>query len=131
VRGRGCVEGVEKALRAVRSGGDYAASIAAAPARSGRAGRPSEKRQLERILAQQPATRTLNEVQSKALLRAYGIRAPREAMACDARDAAALARRIGFPVVAKAVSAALAPKSESGGGVVGLGSAKAGAAAFR
>jgi len=73
----------------------------------------------------------LNEVQSKALLRAYGIRSPREAMARDDRDAAALARRIGFPVVAKAVSAALAHKSESGGVVVGLDSAKTVRAACR
>lgn len=122
---------VDKALRAVRAVSDYAAGVAAAPLRPAQRARPTAPRQLERDLAQQPGTRTLNEVQSKALLRAYGIRAPREAIAHDAREAVTLARRIGFPVVAKAVSAALAHKSDLGGVVVGLDSATAVRAACR
>jgi acetyltransferase len=73
----------------------------------------------------------LNEIDSKALLRAYGIRGPREGLARSEKDAVALAARIGYPVVAKAVSAALAHKSDLGGVMLGLTSAKAVRAAFR
>jgi acetyltransferase len=69
-------------------------------------------------------TRTLNEIDSKALLRAYGVRTPREGLARSEREAIALAARIGHPVVAKAVSAALAHKSDAGGVILGLQSAK-------
>jgi acetate---CoA ligase (ADP-forming) len=56
----------------------------------------------------------LNEVESKALLRAYGIAVPPETVADTASDAAAAAETIGFPVVLKAVSAALPHKSDAG-----------------
>jgi acetyltransferase len=72
----------------------------------------------------------LNEVQSKQLLKAYGIACPKEAVAHDAKQAVAIARRIGFPVVAKGVSAALPHKSDAGAVIVGLDSAKAVRAAY-
>ena len=56
----------------------------------------------------------LNEIESKALLASYGITLPREEMAASADDAAALAARIGFPVVLKAVAAAVPHKSDAG-----------------
>jgi acetyltransferase len=74
--------------------------------------------------------KTLNEVQSKQLLKAYGIRGPKEAVAHSAKEAVAIAKRIGFPVVAKAVSAALPHKSDAGAVVVGLGSPAAVRAAY-
>ena len=121
---------IDKTLRAVRSVADYAAA-SATPAKPGRVAQSGAKRQLERILGRPSASRILNEVGSKALLKAYGIRAPREAVARDAREAVAVARRIGYPVVAKAVSATLAHKSDSGGVIVGIDSDKALRAAYR
>ena len=63
---------------------------------------------------------TLDEVASKQLLAAYGIAVPREELARDEEEAAAAAQRIGYPVVAKIVSAAIAHKSDIGGVKVGL-----------
>jgi acetyltransferase len=72
----------------------------------------------------------LNEVQSKQLLKAYGIACPKEGVAHSATQAAAIAKRIGYPVVAKGVSAALPHKSEAGAVMVGLDSAKTVRAAY-
>ena len=49
----------------------------------------------------------LNEAESKSLLAAYGIRAPVEKVVATPEDAVAAARAIGFPVVLKAVAAAV------------------------
>ena len=56
----------------------------------------------------------LNEPESKALLKAYDIPIPREAMAKNLGDAVKLANSIGFPVVVKGVASALTHKSEAG-----------------
>ncbi len=56
----------------------------------------------------------LNEVESKALLRDYGIPLPPEQMVGTADGAVAAADEIGYPVVLKAVSAALPHKSDAG-----------------
>ena len=63
---------------------------------------------------------TLDEVRSKALLKAYGLKGPREEIASSAAAAREIAGRIGYPVVAKAVSAALAHKTEAGAVIVGI-----------
>ena len=84
---------------------------------------------MARAVKQAPL-RALNEIQSKQLIKAYGITGPNEAMARDAKTAVAIAKRIGFPVVAKAVSAALPHKSDAGAVVVGLDSVKAVRAAY-
>jgi acetate---CoA ligase (ADP-forming) len=55
----------------------------------------------------------LNEVDSKELLRAYGISLPPERHVHTADEAEGFAREIGFPVVLKAVSAAIAHKSDA------------------
>jgi acetyltransferase len=86
------------------------------------------KRVLPQLLARSGA---LNEMESKKLLGAYGIAAPKEAVAHDEREAASVARRIGFPVVAKALSAALAHKSDAGAVMLNLASASEVRAAFR
>ena len=87
------------------------------------------KRNLERLFARGgPA---LNEIESKTLLKAYGIAAPKEAIAQDEREAAFLAGKIGFPVVAKALSAALAHKSDAGAVMLNLNSRKDVRTAFR
>ena len=76
------------------------------------------------------SAQTLNEVDSKRLLAAYGIASAREQIATDAEHAARVAEAIGFPVVAKAVSAALPHKSEAGGVILDLNSADAVRQAF-
>jgi acetate---CoA ligase (ADP-forming) len=60
------------------------------------------------------------EWRAKAALASIGIRFPSGALATTPAEAAAIAARIGYPVVIKAQSAELAHKSDAGGVVVGL-----------
>jgi acetyltransferase len=55
-----------------------------------------------------------NEVDSKTLLRRYGIRSPDESFVPAESEAIRAARRIGFPVVLKAAAASLPHKSDAG-----------------
>ncbi len=59
--------------------------------------------------------RALNEADSKRILAAYGIAVPKEILAADPEQAAEAASQIGFPVVAKIVSADIPHKTEAGG----------------
>ncbi len=123
----------DKTLRAMRSIMEYASRLAALPATPVLTASSRGRERLEVLLARRAATagrRALSEVESKAMLKAYGIRCPQEAVAQSEREAVALAKRIGFPVVAKAVSADLPHKSDVGGVIVGLASAKAVRAAY-
>src|SRR6201986_4211867 len=65
----------------------------------------------------------LDEVASKKLLKAYGIPVSKEAIAQTATDAVKIANNIGFPVVAKVVSADILHKSDIGGVVLNINSA--------
>jgi succinyl-CoA synthetase beta subunit len=56
----------------------------------------------------------LDEVESKELLRAYGIMAPAEALVTSPAAALNAADRIGYPIVLKAVAATLTHKSDVG-----------------
>ncbi len=67
----------------------------------------------------------LDEVQSKALLAAYGMPMAREAVATSAAEAIAIAQRIGYPVVLKAVSGKLLHKSDVGAVALNLADAAA------
>src|SRR5215470_8059220 len=71
-----------------------------------------------RILRQRAAglerPTALNEVESKSLLRAYGIPLPQEYLVGSPTEAIEAAHRIGFPVVLKGVSATLPHKSDAG-----------------
>ena len=58
---------------------------------------------------------TLSEAASKALLDAYGIPVARPYVAASAREAAAVAERIGFPVVLKVLAAGITHKTDVGG----------------
>jgi acyl-CoA synthetase (NDP forming) len=64
----------------------------------------------------------LDEVASKKLLRAYGIPVSKEEVAQSAAEAVKIAKKIGFPVVAKVVSADILHKSDIGGVVLNLNS---------
>jgi acetyltransferase len=76
----------------------------------------------------------LNEVESKALLRSYGIAVSPEILTLSAPDAVAAAATIGFPVVLKAISATVAHKTEAGLVILGVpdvdAASKAAAALF-
>jgi acetate---CoA ligase (ADP-forming) len=128
-----CLQEVDKTLKAVRAVSDYVVRGAAKPAVPAAPSRETSEL-LDKILAQRDAgseRSPLDEVQSKRLIKPYGIRAPREAVAKSAEAAVAIAKRIGFPVVAKAVAAALPHKSEAGAVKIGLATAKAVRTAYR
>ncbi|MGW2491660.1 acetate--CoA ligase family protein [Streptomyces sp. NPDC001606] len=67
--------------------------------------------------------RQLSEHAAKQLLRAYGIRVPREQLVTSAAAAVRAAAQIGYPVVMKASGAQLAHKTELGLVKIGLTSA--------
>ena len=89
------------------------------------------KAELDKILSRARGQKILSEIDSKRLLKAYGIASPKEGLARSEREAAALAKKIGFPVVAKIVSAKLAHKSDIGGVMLGLKSAADVRAAYK
>src|SRR5439155_17442771 len=62
----------------------------------------------------------LNEADSKALLRAYGIAVPRERIAASVKDAVCAANDLGYPVVLKVLAAEVAHKSDIGGVILGI-----------
>jgi acetate---CoA ligase (ADP-forming) len=112
---------VNKALRAIASVARRdelerlaapATMTAATPAQSAAAARVRE-------LAKSGAT-AFDEIESKALLQAYGIAKPAEIAAHSPDDAVKAARQIGYPVVLKAVSAQLPHKTEAGAVVLHL-----------
>ena len=65
----------------------------------------------------------LNEVESKDVLRAYGVATPAEVLVASATEAVSMAERIGYPVVLKAVAATLTHKSDVGAVVLNLANA--------
>jgi acetyltransferase len=62
----------------------------------------------------------LDEVASKALMKAYGIPVSKEGVATTPAEAVKIAKKIGFPVVAKVVSEQILHKSDVGGVVLNL-----------
>jgi len=76
---------------------------------------------LEKVLKSADGA-ALDEIASKKLLRAYGIPVSKEDIARTAADAVKIANKIGFPVVAKVVSAEILHKSDIGGVVLNINS---------
>jgi len=72
----------------------------------------------------------LSEIESKELLKTVGIEVAVPEAAASADEAVAAARRIGFPVALKVLSADVSHKSDVGGVQLGLNSADEVAAAF-
>jgi acyl-CoA synthetase (NDP forming) len=68
-----------------------------------------------------PVSGEIAEYQGKRFLAGLGIAVPPGDLARDTSEARDVARRIGFPVVLKAQSAALAHKSDAGGVVLNIG----------
>lgn len=108
------LRGTDRALRIVST----LARAAARPLHHGPFAVPPADTELVRRWRERAATldrpTALNEVDSKALLHAFGIPLPPERLVTTADDAVAAAQDIGFPVVLKAVSAALPHKSDAG-----------------
>ncbi len=117
----------DKSLRTVRSVISYAKRLSrkASSKRGGRPATPPAVRRLLPVAGDGPGPMPLSEIDSKALLRAYGLRTPRERLAGSAAEAARIARAIGFPVVLKAAGAELTHKSEAGGVLLNNGNAGA------
>ena len=116
----------DKSLRALKSVADYVASRGLGEA-STRAPAAEEVAACERVReaaagAGAGVPHPLSEPDSKALLAAYGIKVPIEAVVGSAEEAVEAARELGFPVVLKAVSAALPHKTEAGAVLLGLAS---------
>jgi acyl-CoA synthetase (NDP forming) len=115
------MQGLDRAVGAIKSLIDYASlrkdvpEVASSSSASARAS-------LERALKNAKGA-ALDEVASKALLKAYGIPVSKEEIALDAASAVKIARKIGFPVVAKVVSADILHKSDIGGVVLNINNA--------
>jgi acetyltransferase len=115
------MQGLDRAVGAIKALIDYASlrkevpDIVSSSSASARA-------TLERVLRSASGA-ALDEVASKKLLKAYGIPVSKEEIAQSATDAVKIAKKIGFPVVAKIVSADILHKSDIGGVVLNINSA--------
>ncbi len=116
------MQGLDRAVGAIKSLIDYASLRKEVPdiASSSKA---SARAMLEKMLKGANGAAALDEVASKKLLRAYGIPVSKEEIAQTAADAVKIARKIGYPVVAKVVSAEILHKSDIGGVVLNINSA--------
>jgi acetate---CoA ligase (ADP-forming) len=115
------MQGMDRAVGAIKSLIGYA-SLAKAVPDIGSSSKASARALLEKTLKDANGA-ALDEVASKKLLKAYGIPVSKEEIAQSAVDAVKIAKKIGFPVVAKVVSADILHKSDIGGVVLNLGSA--------
>lgn len=114
------MQGLDRAVGAIKALIDYASlrkEVPDAVSSSTAAARAT----LERTLKDAKGA-ALDEVASKKLLKAYGIPVSKEAIAQTATDAVKIARKIGFPVVAKVVSPDILHKSDIGGVALNLNS---------
>jgi acyl-CoA synthetase (NDP forming) len=122
---------VNKSLRAIASVArrDELERLAGSSAKA--ASTPAETAAAARVrtLAKTGAA-ALDEVESKALIRAYGIPTPKEVAVQSPDDAVKAARQIGYPVVLKAVAAKLLHKSDAGAVALHLADDKAVRAAY-
>ena len=116
------MQGLDRAVGAIKSLIEYASLRKEVPdiVSSSKA---SARAMLEKTLKSANGAAALDEVTSKKLLKAYGIPVSDEEIAQTASEAVKIAKKIGFPVVAKVVSADILHKSDIGGVVLNLNSA--------
>lgn len=115
------MQGIEEALIAVR-----AATLAGAGlARAGGLEAPDTLSAPRPVVLADGPGRSLDEYRAKRRLAAAGVAVPEGALVTSASEALAAAEAIGYPVVAKAVSAVMAHKSEHGAVRLGLADADA------
>jgi acetate---CoA ligase (ADP-forming) len=115
------MQGLDRAVGAIKALIDYASLRKEVPDAASSSS-ASARATLERALKSARGA-ALDEIASKKLLRAYGIPVSREEIAQTAADAVRIARKIGYPVVAKVVSADILHKSDIGGVVLNLNNA--------
>ncbi len=115
------MQGLDRAVGAIKSLIEYATLRKEVPdiVSSSKA---SARAMLEKTLKAANGAAALDEVASKKLLKAYGIPISKEEIAQTAAEAVKIAKNIGFPVVAKVVSADILHKSDIGGVVLNLNS---------
>ncbi len=115
---------VDKALKAVAAAGRYGALLAQRVAVQVADAPLAERSAIADALARARPTgdgrALLNEADAKALLNAYGIKLPREAVAKDLDEALRAARQIGYPLVLKLLAAEVQHKSDIGGVILGI-----------
>jgi acyl-CoA synthetase (NDP forming) len=113
------MQGLDRAVGAIKSLIEYASLRKEVPdiVSSSKA---SARAVLEKTLKAANGAAALDEVASKKLLKAYGIPVSKEEIAQTAADAVKIAKKIGFPVVAKVVSPDILHKSDIGGVVLNL-----------
>jgi acetyltransferase len=114
------MQGLDRAVGAIKSLIDYASLRKEVPEVVSSSS-TSARAMLERMLKSARGA-ALDEVASKKLLKAYGIPVSREEIAQTAAEAVKIAKKIGFPVVAKVVSADILHKSDIGGVVLNINS---------
>ncbi|WP_426410910.1 acetate--CoA ligase family protein [Bradyrhizobium ganzhouense] len=115
------MQGMDRAVTAIKSLLAYARLRKEVPDIVS-SSKPAARTVLEKALASASGA-ALDEVASKKLLKAYGIPVSKEGIAQTAAEAVKIAKQIGFPVVAKLVSAEILHKSDIGGVVLNLNSA--------
>lgn len=115
------MQGMDRAVKAIKSLLDYAKLRKEVPDIVS-SSRPAARAVLDKALKAASGA-ALDEVASKKLLKAYGIPISKEAITQTAVEAVKIAKQIGFPVVAKVVSAEILHKSDIGGVVLNLNSA--------
>jgi len=116
------MQGLDRAVGAIKSLVDYASLRKVVPEITS-SSKASARAVLEKTLKSANGAAALDEVASKKLLKAYGIPVSKEEIAQTAADAVKIARKIGFPVVAKVVSAEILHKSDIGGVVLNINDA--------
>jgi len=116
------MQGLDRAVGAIKSLIDYASLRKEVPDIKS-SSKASARAVLEKALKSANGAAALDEVASKKLLRAYGIPVSKEEVAQTAAEAVKIAKKIGFPVVAKVVSADILHKSDIGGVVLNLNNA--------
>src|SRR5438445_5372855 len=114
------LQGMDRAVGAIKSLIEYASLRKVVPEIVS-SSKASARALLEKTLKGASGA-ALDEVASKKLLKAYGIPVSKEEIAQTAADAVKIAKKIGFPVVAKVVSADILHKSDIGGVVLNLNS---------
>jgi acyl-CoA synthetase (NDP forming) len=116
------MQGLDRAVGAIKSLIEYASLRKEVPDIVPNS-KASARAVLEKTLKRANGAAALDEVASKKLLKAYGIPVSKEEIAQTSAEAVKIAKKIGFPVVAKVVSADILHKSDIGGVVLNLSSA--------
>ena len=116
------MQGLDRAVGAIKSLIEYANLRKEVPDIKS-SSKASARAVLEKALKGANGAAALDEVASKKLLKAYGIPVSKEEIAQTPAEAVKIAKKIGFPVVAKVVSADILHKSDIGGVVLNLNSA--------